>query len=226
MPLERLTPERRREQTRTHLLEAAAEVFARRGFHGASLDEVADAAGFSKGAVYSNFASKEDLFLALVKQRQELMLQEFFAAATGEYRDTAARLQAITEVYRRLTPTQDEWALWEEFLLYALRNTEQRAKLYADNEAAFAALVSMVEQQVRELGVDPPLSVEDLARLYLAIFDGLARQRALDPGQIPDDQFARLVTFVNDALGALGAPGPVRHRRRSPSVRADPAARR
>src|SRR5580658_3699842 len=65
MALQPLTPERRRQQTREHLLAAAAEVFAERGFHGASLDEVAAVAGFTKGAVYSNFRNKEGLFLAL-----------------------------------------------------------------------------------------------------------------------------------------------------------------
>ena len=71
MTFEPLTPERRREMTRRHLLEAAAVVFAAKGFHGATLDEVAAAAGFTKGAVYSNFKSKDDLFLALLDDRSE-----------------------------------------------------------------------------------------------------------------------------------------------------------
>src|SRR5579863_10773918 len=71
MTIEPLTPERRRQQTRDHLLAAAAQVFADRGFHGASLDEVAAVAGFSKGAVYSNFKNKEDLFLALLESHYE-----------------------------------------------------------------------------------------------------------------------------------------------------------
>ena len=69
MAIEPLTPERRRQQTREHLLAAAAQVFAERGFHGATLDEVATVAGFTKGAVYSNFKNKEDLFLALFRAR-------------------------------------------------------------------------------------------------------------------------------------------------------------
>src|SRR5271154_6402080 len=67
MALEPLTPERRRQQTRDYLLQAAATVFTERGFYAASLDEVAAAAGFTKGAVYSNFKNKEDLFLALLE---------------------------------------------------------------------------------------------------------------------------------------------------------------
>src|SRR5271165_5975415 len=71
MDLQPLTPERRRQQTREHLLAAAAEVFGQRGFHGASLDEVAAVAGFTKGAVYSNFKNKEDLFLALLESEYQ-----------------------------------------------------------------------------------------------------------------------------------------------------------
>ena len=69
MTFEPLTPERRRAMTRQHLLDAAAIVFARNGFHGSTLDEVAATAGFSKGAVYSNFKSKDDLFLELFHDR-------------------------------------------------------------------------------------------------------------------------------------------------------------
>src|SRR5438067_6619992 len=65
VPVERWTPERRRELTRTALVDAAAEVFARRGFNGASLDEIAETAGFTRGAIYKNFTGKEDLFFAV-----------------------------------------------------------------------------------------------------------------------------------------------------------------
>jgi AcrR family transcriptional regulator len=68
---EPLTPERRTAMTRRHLLEAAAIVFARNGFHASTLEEVAATAGFIKGAVYSNFESKDDLFLALLDDRIE-----------------------------------------------------------------------------------------------------------------------------------------------------------
>src|ERR1700730_16732146 len=66
---EPLTPERRRAMTRQHLLDAAAIVFARNGFHGSTLDEVAATAGFTKGAFCSNFKTKDDLFLELLEER-------------------------------------------------------------------------------------------------------------------------------------------------------------
>lgn len=213
--VKRLTPAMRREQTRTYLLDAAATVFAARGFNAASLDEIAEAAGFTKGAVYSNFAGKEELFLALVKQRQDSMLEQFFSAA-AEHDDPAGRIAAISDVYRRLTPTTVEWALWEEFLLYALRTPEVRAKLDADLEAAFAAVVELVARDCAEQAITPPIAIPALARLYLAVFDGLARQRAFDPHAVPDELFATLVTFINDALIALGTkpsqPAPPKQR--------------
>src|SRR5437667_6166963 len=77
VPVERLTPERRRALTRTALVEAAAEVFARRGFHAASLDEIAETAGFTRGAIYSNFSGKEDLLLAVLDQYTDRQLEAF-----------------------------------------------------------------------------------------------------------------------------------------------------
>ena len=88
MDLQPLTPERRRQQTREHLLAAAAEVFAERGFHGASLDEVAAVAGFTKGAVYSNFKNKEDLFLALFQANYDREM-EAIRAITERLRGAA-----------------------------------------------------------------------------------------------------------------------------------------
>src|SRR5436309_15819984 len=106
--LRRLTPEVRRQQTRDCLLEAAAAVSAARGYQGGSLAEIAEAAGFTTGAIYSNFGSKEDLFLAVVKRRRDTTFDEFFALDTAEGSD--ARVAAISEVYGRLTPSLPEWA--------------------------------------------------------------------------------------------------------------------
>src|SRR4249920_287327 len=77
MAVEKWTPERRRQRTREALLDAAAAVFAARGFQGASLDEIAETAGFTRGAIYKNFADKEELFLAVFDQINEQVLNAF-----------------------------------------------------------------------------------------------------------------------------------------------------
>src|SRR4051795_10735510 len=77
MPVERWTPERRRELTRTTLIAAAAEVFGRRGFEGASLEEIAETAGFTRGAIYKTFGNKEELFFAVSDQDFATKVQAF-----------------------------------------------------------------------------------------------------------------------------------------------------
>src|ERR1700741_5454426 len=98
--VEPLTPDRRRAMTRSHLLDAAARVFARQGFDGASIDDIAAAAGFTKGAGYSNFKNKEDLFLALIDSRTEQQIaavQTTLDEATGlAGEERAARFTDLT----------------------------------------------------------------------------------------------------------------------------------
>jgi AcrR family transcriptional regulator len=207
MAVERLTPEKRREQTRSHLLHAAGEVFARRGYHGASLDEVAAEAGFSKGAVYSNFESKEDLFLALVNERSEQLVRQFGAAAEG-HRTGAALIEALSSVYVGLGSEEREWVLWTEFSLYALRNPELRKKLVTDGRAGRELVIELVEQHCREAGVTPPLPAESIGTIYIALFRGLWEQRVLDPETVPDHLFASAVVFVRDAIETLGTKIP------------------
>ena len=124
-----LTPERRRQQTRQHLLAAAAEVFARRGYHEANLEEIAATAGFSKGAVYSNFTSKEDLFLSLTEahvtetlERVQAMLASSDIPA-GDRLDEFVRLAAENFERERASST-----LYMEFWLYASRHPAARER--------------------------------------------------------------------------------------------------
>src|ERR1022692_1357490 len=124
MTLKPLTADRRRQQTRDYLLEAAARVFAEHGYHGASLDQVAAVAGFTKGAVYSNFKNKDDLFLALIEaaySREMTALKE-----TLEHSDVPpeARLGDFVGLIRHeMDHIPDNWgALYMEFSLYAMRN--------------------------------------------------------------------------------------------------------
>ena len=83
MTAQRWTRERRRELTRTALLDAAAEAFARRGFHGASLDEIAEAAGYTRGAISFNFGAKEDLFLAVIERHNAAVLDAYAGVIAG-----------------------------------------------------------------------------------------------------------------------------------------------
>jgi AcrR family transcriptional regulator len=136
MVIEPLTPDRRRQQTRDTLIQAGAQVFAERGFHGASLDEVAAVAGFTKGAVYSNFKGKDDLFVAVLESRYERELAALFGAldsSTGNPEDLS---EFTAHVRRQFNDDQDLWGvLYQEFCLYAMRNPEAKVKLAAVQRA-------------------------------------------------------------------------------------------
>jgi len=194
------TPEKA-EVTRGRLLAAAADVFAKKGYERASVDDVASAAGLTKGAVYWHFANKEELFLTLVRDRQTALRLEFFAAAEHSEPDTY--VPELADVYKRQAPDAGEWKLWMEFLLYALRKPKLTRRVRADGETAFAELVAQLETRLASLPGRPPLPAELLARLYVALFDGINQQRAVDPASVDDELFPTLLRFIDAALVAL-----------------------
>ena len=128
---ERLTRKERQERTRSHLLEAAGTVFARRGFAHASVDQVAAEAGYTKGAFYANFASKEELFLVLLEQRfaERVAALDEVLAGDEEPGDAA---RAGGEEFVRYLARDAEWErLFFEFAAHAARSEQFRGELVA-----------------------------------------------------------------------------------------------
>jgi AcrR family transcriptional regulator len=198
---EPLTPERRRAMTRQHLLDAAAIVFARNGFHGSTLDEVAATAGFSKGAVYSNFKSKDDLFVALLDDRIE---RQF--AVVSEVLDTshdaAEQFPRIREIFRSDMFWGDEFAtLWLEFVLYARRNPEAQRKLEASVQRSHARVQQLIEDEYATVGVSPSYPTSDLAEISLALFNGLGIDRLVNPSAVTEQMLDTTLAFLYDAMG-------------------------
>jgi AcrR family transcriptional regulator len=200
---EPLTPERRRQQTRDHLLEAAGRVFAERGFHGATMDQVAAAAGFTKGAVYSNFQSKEDLFLALFDLRTEQEFEDVQQALAnraqlGGRQATATDVELTT---RLLFGDPDFHLLSLEFTLYAARHEHVRQKLAARQRAAQATLVTLIEAQLGELNSSDAISAEDAVTLQLALFNGIGLRHLIDPETVNETTVEMAINFLTRAMG-------------------------
>src|SRR6478672_7094145 len=126
--VEKLTPERRRELTRSTLIDAAADVFAKRGFHAASLEEIAETADFTRGAIYKNFENKEELFFAVIERRIDAQLTRFAEVieADGSAARDPARLAGVWQEV--LAFDQDWFTLDLEFRLYAMRNEDARER--------------------------------------------------------------------------------------------------
>lgn len=183
----RRTRDEQRAQTKADLLAAAAQVFARHGYHATSVDMVAEAAGYTKGAVYSNFESKEDLFLALLDARIEQSLNSL-----REVMDTAAPEDRPAAFGRRrveIAQWDPDWLLLEaEFELYAARNPEVRERVAQRQERTRQVVEAALARHIDELGLDPAYPVPQLAKLIIAAGDGLGlmalNNREIDTGAL------------------------------------------
>ncbi|MEN4474873.1 TetR/AcrR family transcriptional regulator [Mycolicibacterium cosmeticum] len=193
----RLTRAESRERTRRQLLDAAAEVFARRGYAAASVEEVAESAGFSVGAVYSNFANKDELFAALMTDRAVNHMDEvadIFDSADALSQDP---LQALGRMLIAIADKDLHVAVLKtEFWLHAVRNPELM-RIEADASARTLAAVRDILAGVLDRNdVDQSaVSVDDFATITLALFSGLIRQRRIDPKRVSDDMFGQAMRW-------------------------------
>jgi AcrR family transcriptional regulator len=203
MALEPLTPERRRQQTRDHLLAAAAEVFAERGFHGATLDEVAAVAGFTKGAVYSNFKNKEDLFLALFKANYDREMDALRATLTDPTAPPENRIADFVGLIRDQTRQSGNnfSLLYQEFWLYAARNPVVREQLIRIDDEETRALAEILQSENERMGVEPLKSPVQTARLVDILFRGISQLRVLQPEMVDDQFIEAAIAFVARGLG-------------------------
>jgi AcrR family transcriptional regulator len=193
MTRRRLTRAERKEDTRARLLASAARVFARRGFHAASVEEVAEDAGFSKGAVYSNFESKEDLFLAMVEARFQDRLAAI-RAAVAEPGAPGEQARRSGDSFIRTLAADPEWpAVFMEFWAYAQRDPSVRRRFAAQVGALRAAVAEILASRAAELGTELPLPAEQLATMTFAMATGFAMERQLDPGAVPDELFGTML---------------------------------
>jgi AcrR family transcriptional regulator len=180
----RLTRAERQHQTRARLLDAAGQVFAGRGFHAATVDEVADAAGYTKGAVYSNFATKDELFLALLDQRVAAQLQQLQALdAIESSEELLAAMRGRTE--QEFAAARDFGVLMVEYSLYAMRNPAAQAELAKRYRQLRGRMAELITKRYDRRKTSPPMPPEHLAALALATDAGLYLQYSAEPGALP-----------------------------------------
>jgi AcrR family transcriptional regulator len=180
--VERWTRERRLEHTRSLLLDAAEEVFAEKGFTAATLDDIAHAAGYTKGAIYKHFTAKEDLFLA-VSDRYWRRYFDNFAEVMSTARQIGAReLDEIAERWRQLSRDRgaEHAALGHEFTLYLLRNPEARVRVAAKRAEVVEALGKFIVDGIDRLGGALRIPALTFAQLLVATSDAVVLGSELD----------------------------------------------
>jgi AcrR family transcriptional regulator len=185
----------RRARTRARLLQAAARVYARRGFDGATLDEVAEEAGFTKGAVYDHFGGKENLLLALLDEHLSAQIAEqigLFDTST----ETAERPRAGADRWmRELVEDPVAFRLLVETWVRAQRGGELAPRVVAGMDAWRATLRSFGAQRGSDQEAEvPEVLLEQVANLMLALGLGLGMIKLIDPGSV--DERLLGATFV------------------------------
>jgi AcrR family transcriptional regulator len=199
----RLTREQSRANTRERLLSAARSVFASSGFHGASVEEIASEAGFSTGALYSNFEGKEDLFLVLMEREIEEHAQEISRAVAAQAsiadRATGGARQWMTMIERE----PEALLLFMEFWAYGVRDARVRPKVAARFAQMRQVLTTLIADGVRDFDLELAIPAEHLAVAIDALADGIARQKLADPDAVPDDLMGRVIALL---LAAVSAP--------------------
>jgi AcrR family transcriptional regulator len=203
----RLKQAERRERTRGELVETARQVFVERGFHGASLDEIAERAGFSKGAVYSNFAGKDEFFLAVLdaqfEQRARILADVVLDEQRLEdsYRAVARSMVAADEGEPGWTP------LLLEFWAHASRRPSLRAAVGERRERFFDIIAGLIEELGRRHGVQFTIPAKEIARGSNALARGIALDRLLTDGAVSAELFEEMHTAY-----VLGLTRPSKHR--------------
>jgi AcrR family transcriptional regulator len=179
---ERWTRERRLEHTRSVLLDAAEEVFAEKGFAPATLDDIARAAGYTKGAIYKHFATKEDLFLAVSDRYWRRYFDNFAEVMSSATQIGAAELDEIAKRWRQLSRDRgaEHAALGHEFTLYLRRNPDARERVSAKRAEVVEALGKFIATGMERWGATLSIPPQTFAQVLIATSDAVVLGSELD----------------------------------------------
>lgn len=196
----RLSQGQKRDRTRQELLIAARSVFGERGYHAASLEEIAERAGYSRGALYYNFPTKGSLFLELLDERIAERVRDLEATfAAGGADEKAARAQAAGAGIRALETVKQnrEWrSLFFEFVAHAARDLEFGQEFAKRKHKIQNVIAKIARERAAAFGVELPLPADEFAMAVNAIGNGLAVEEIAEPGSVPDDLYGRLILLM------------------------------
>jgi AcrR family transcriptional regulator len=179
--------EERKEETRAELIAAAATEFAARGFHGASVEQIARSAGYSTGAIYWHFSGKDDLFLAVYEAYATARVREFEEVHQHAPVELPLWGRAFADQWMaRLHDDPESLVLLAEFFAYAWRNPELRKEFGHRAAAGRLALARLLDQQATAVGATLPIPADDLATVLRELATGVGLAKLADPDAIRD----------------------------------------
>jgi AcrR family transcriptional regulator len=189
----------RTDATKRKLLVAAEQIFARDGFEAARLEDIAGLAGYTRGAFYANFQSKEDIFFALLERWVGQRTSEV-AALLAQQESPAKLLRALREHYAQITQDRRLALLSLEFKLFAIRHPEAHARLRARQRRLRASGGDLLRRIARVTGRTLPVSCTAAATGFGALSSALSLEHFVDPSMVSEQEIRRLLVVFFDAV--------------------------
>jgi AcrR family transcriptional regulator len=191
-----------RDDTRDKLFEAAARVFEQQGIGGASIETIAAAAGFSRGAFYSNFKSKDELIIAMLEDHVEQSTRRYLDLLT-RHRNLADFIEAMKTMDRsQQDPLGRSPLLHMEMILFVARAEKRRPELAKRLRAGRKLIADVIETTAKNTGKDPGLTPAWWGSIVLAMEDGFDLHRLIDPETTPADSFVRAISDLRRIIDA------------------------
>jgi AcrR family transcriptional regulator len=201
------SPTKRRPLTRAALTESAWALFTEKGFHATSISDIVERAGLTRGAFYSNYRDKEELFLALYDVHTDRLLADL--ETTAEPEPGKHPIVQLCERIAGRTPQERQWFLVSmEFTLHAARNPAVAEKLAVHEDRLTQGLTEVLTSALARAGAQPDVPAGDLALLLIALFEGLTAQQLIHG---PARGFEHLTPRLVHALTIPAAPGTPRN---------------
>ena len=223
MNRKRLTREDSRERTTQHLLDAGRKLIAKRGLSDTTLEDIAEEAGYTRGAFYSNFSSKGDLFIELLRRDHEAADAQLRAL-----RDDSLPLehihQRIREIYGQMYRTNESFMNWTEARMLAARDAKLRVKLDALFIERRAEVAQLIEYVYGRIGIAPPLAATAVAMGFNSLFEGVKLNMLSSPaGLTSEDAESVLTLFVGSLMHVARLQGAGNSTRGNGELKESPA---
>ncbi len=202
-----LNRKERQAQTRSRIMDAATRVFAAKGLEHASVDEVAAAAGYTKGAFYANFQSKQELFLAMLEERFEHRVAETERVWSDDDPPHKQARDSTADFARAVRAEPEAVRLFLEFKVHALRNDYFRDELVARFAGLRERLEEIYGRRAEEYGLAPVIPIDRVVRMVLAMCDGWELWMLLEPDAVDERLLEEMMEAFTIGLAVMsGAP--------------------
>ena len=198
-----LTRKEKQAKTRSALLRSASKLICRKGINEASVEDVAKEAGYTKGAFYANFKSKEELFLVMLDEKYAAELEQL-ESAMGGTESPAEDARHAAEDFIRLAWSDPQWPkLYFEFTAYAARNPEFRDEIATRDRAMRQRIAEVFRRWAADFGEEPPFSYDDLAMMVFCMANGFLMGQLIEPDLSEELYGTMAATFFRGVVATV-----------------------